>query len=130
MNYIVLDTETANSFDDPMCYDVGWAVIDGDTGEILRERSYVITDIFLNEQTLMENAYFADKIPQYFEAIRNGDTKFAKYENVRKVLFRDCRRFGVTRIVAHNARFDYRACQCTQRWLTDSRKRWFFPLWC
>ena len=28
--YIMLDTETTNSLDDPICYDVGFAVVDRD----------------------------------------------------------------------------------------------------
>ena len=31
--YIVFDTETTNSLDDPMFFDIGWAVID-ETGKI------------------------------------------------------------------------------------------------
>ena len=48
MNYIVFDTETTNGFDDPICYDVGWAVFN-DSGAVLQTRSFVIADIFLDE---------------------------------------------------------------------------------
>ena len=60
MNYIVIDTETTNGFDDPMVYDCGWAVIDKE-GRVLKARSYVIADVFC-EKELMEDAFFADKI--------------------------------------------------------------------
>ena len=43
MNYIVIDTETTNGFDDPMVYDCGWAVID-EEGRVLKARSYVIAE--------------------------------------------------------------------------------------
>ena len=52
---IVIDTETTNSLDDPLCYDVGFAVINP-KGEILESHSYVVADIFLDDE-LMESAY-------------------------------------------------------------------------
>lgn len=67
--YIVLDTETTNSLDDPITYDIGWAVID-ENGEVYETASYVVADVFLDRE-LMESAYFADKIPQYWEDIEN-----------------------------------------------------------
>ncbi|MBP3801584.1 MAG: hypothetical protein J6I85_06165 [Clostridia bacterium] len=126
MNYIVIDTETTNGFDDPMVYDCGWAVIN-DEGEVIKKRSYVIADIFIHEKELMKEAFFADKIPQYFKEIADGSRKLAWFENVKKVLERDCKKFAVGAIMAHNMRFDYRSCTRTQRYLTKSKNRWFYP---
>ena len=28
MYYLMLDTETCNSIDDPLCYDIGFAIVD------------------------------------------------------------------------------------------------------
>ena len=67
--YIVLDTETTNSLDDPIAYDIGWAVVD-ENGEVYETASYVVADVFLDKE-LMESAYFADKIPQYWEDIQD-----------------------------------------------------------
>ena len=66
--YIVLDTETTNSLDDPIAYDIGFAVID-EYGTVYETHSYVIADVFLDKD-LMASAYFADKIPQYWEDIK------------------------------------------------------------
>ena len=126
MNYIVIDTETTNGFDDPMVYDCGWAVIN-DEGEVLKTRSYVVADIFIHEKELMKEAFFADKIPQYFKEIADGSRKLAWFENVRKVLKKDCKNFEVGAIMAHNMRFDYRSCTRTERYLTKSKTRWFYP---
>lgn len=126
MNYIVIDTETTNGFDDPMVYDCGWAVIN-DNGEVLKTRSYVVADIFIHEKKLMKEAFFADKIPQYFKEIADGSRKLAWFENVRKILKRDCKKYHVSAIMAHNMRFDYRSCTRTQRYLTKSKNRWFYP---
>ena len=76
--YIVLDTETTNSLDDPITYDIGWAVID-ENGEVYETASYVVADVFLDRE-LMESAYFADKIPQYWEDIENGERILARFK--------------------------------------------------
>lgn len=125
MNYIVIDTETTNGFDDPLVYDCGWAVIN-DEGEVLKARSYVVADVFCNEE-LMKDAYFADKIPQYVADVADGKRKMAWFENVKKVLRKDCKKFNVTAIMAHNMRFDYRSCTRSQRYITKSANRWFYP---
>lgn len=125
MNYIVIDTETTNGFDDPLVYDCGWAVIN-DNGNVLKTRSYVIADVFCNEE-LMKDAYFADKIPQYVADVADGKRKMAWFENVKKVLRKDCKKFNVKAIMAHNMRFDYRSCTRSQRYITKSANRWFYP---
>lgn len=125
MNYIVIDTETTNGFDDPLVYDCGWAVID-ENGRVLKARSYVVADVFCNEE-LMKDAYFADKIPQYVADVADGKRKMAWFENVKKVLRKDCKKFNVTAIMAHNMRFDYRSCTRSQRYITKSADRWFYP---
>lgn len=124
--YIVIDTETANSIDDPMCYDVGFAVID-ETGKVYESHSYVIADIFLDEKKMMKEAYFADKIPQYWEDIKNGKRQLRRFKTVKKILKDVYDQYCVKIIVAHNARFDNRSLNLTQRWLTSSKCRYFFP---
>ena len=126
MYTIVFDTETANSLDDPFCYDIGWAVIDLDTEEVALTRSYAVAEVFLDEE-LMTSAYFAEKIPSYWEEIKNGTRTLARLRTIRRRLMMDCKRFGITEMYAHNARFDYRSCNATQRYLTSSKYRWFFP---
>lgn len=123
--FIVIDTETTNSIDDPLCYDIGWAVVDI-FGNVYEKYSYVVADIFLDKE-LMSSAYFADKIPQYWEDIKSGSRELKSFFNIKKI-FADCvKRNFVTIILAHNARFDYRSLNLTQRFLTSSKFRYFFP---
>lgn len=124
--FIVLDTETANSIDDPMCYDIGFAVVD-ETGKVYESHSYVIADIFLDEKKMMKEAYFADKIPQYWEDIKNGKRQLRRFKTVKKILKDVCDQYCVKIIACHNARFDNRSLNLTQRWLTSSKYRYFFP---
>lgn len=125
MKLIVLDTETTNSLDDPFMYDLGY-VVTNEKGEIFASRSYVIEEIFL-DKNLMESAFFAEKRPQYWDDIENGKRKLTSIWEVRSQLAKDCKDFGVSIISAHNALFDYKAMQYTQRYLTSSKYRWFIP---
>jgi DNA polymerase III epsilon subunit-like protein len=109
-----------------MVYDCGWAVID-DYGNVLKTRSYVVADVFVYEKELMKEAFFADKIPQYMAEIADGSRKLAWFTNVKKVLWKDCKNYKVKAIIAHNMRFDYRSCTRTQRYITKSKSRWFYP---
>ena len=123
--YIMLDTETTNSLDDPICYDVGFAVVDRE-GAIYETYSFVVAEVFLNEE-LMESAYFIEKVPQYWEDIKNGTRKLAKFNTIRKVLAETMKKYDTNIVIAHNARFDYRSTAKTQRYLTKSKYRYFLP---
>lgn len=123
--YIMLDTETTNSIDDPICYDVGFAVVDRE-GAIYETHSFVVAEVFLNEE-LMASAYFIEKVPQYWEDIKNGTRKLAKFNTIRKVLAETMKKYNTNIVIAHNARFDYRSTAKTQRYLTKSKYRHFLP---
>ena len=123
--YIMLDTETTNSLDDPICYDVGFAVVDK-KGSIYETHSFVVAEVFLNEE-LMESAYFIEKVPQYWEDIKKGTRKLAKFNTIRKVLAETMKKYNTNIVIAHNARFDYRSTAKTQRYLTKSKYRYFLP---
>ena len=123
--YIMLDTETTNSLDDPICYDVGFAVVNKE-GSIYETHSFVVAEVFLNEE-LMESAYFIEKVPQYWEDIKNGTRKLAKFNTIRKVLAETMKKYNTNIVIAHNARFDYRSTAKTQRYLTKSKYRYFLP---
>ena len=122
----ILDTETTNSIDDPLCYDIGYAIEDTLEKRIVLQRSFVVADIFLDKD-LMSYAYFIDKVPQYWEEIKNDKRELRKLATIRKVLKDDFKNFGIKEVFAHNARFDYRSTNLTQRFLTCSKYRFFFP---
>lgn len=126
MRAIVLDTETTNSLDDPLTYDIGWAVIDLDTEKVMKTQSFVVAEIFFRKD-LMENAYFAEKIPEYRAELKAKKTLALSLFKIRKILHKDCQTYGVKEIYAHNAIFDSRSCNTTQRYITSSRDRYFFP---
>ena len=123
--FIVLDTETTNSIDDPFTYDIGWAVVDAD-GNIYETASYVVAEIF-KDNALMSSAYFAEKIPQYKAEIESGQRTLAPFFTIRRALHTCAKHYGVKKFFAHNMRFDYRSTNLTQRFLTSSKYRYFFP---
>ena len=123
--FLVIDTETTNSIDDPFAYDVGFAVVRA-TGDVIEEHSYVVADIFLDKE-MMASAYFADKIPQYWEDIKSGKRQLRRFKTIKSILRDVISQYGIKYVVAHNASFDYRSLNYTQRLLTSSRWRYFFP---
>ena len=123
---VVIDTETANTVEQPLPYDFGWAVLDTESGEIVRKFSYVCAEIFLDRQ-LMEQAYFAEKIPMYWEQIQSGQRKLKRLLNIRKELWNCLKTYGIHQICAYNMGFDKRASHNDVRYITSSLIRWFFP---
>ena len=123
--YLMIDTETTNSIDDPICYDIGFAVIDAE-GNVYEQHSYVVADVFLDDE-LMNSAFFADKIPQYWEDIKNGTRKLRRFKTIRSIVYDVCRQHNIKYAVAHNARFDNKSLNYTQRFLTCSKYRYFLP---
>lgn len=132
---MVVDTETANTVIDKngkldmsnvLVYDCGWAVVDT-KGNIYQTASYVNRDIFVYECELMQSAYYSNKIPQYVEDIRNGKRIMASTYEIRQAMLDTIANWNIKEVVAHNARFDYNALNCTERYVTSSKYRYWFP---
>ena len=132
---IILDTETANTITEEdgnlnmnyvLPYDFGFAVIDTN-GKMYEHFSFVNKDIFYSEIELMQSAYYAKKIPNYIEDLRNGKRQLANTYTIRKTIINLIKKYDCKFVMAHNARFDLRACNNIQRWTTKSKYRYFFP---
>ena len=124
--YLVLDTETANGLDQPLVYDVGGVVTDKQ-GRIYERFSFVVRDIFVYERTLMQTAYYANKIPEYVEDIHNKERVMMDFYEIRRYILNLMKEYNITDVAAYNAHFDRNALNLTQRWTTKSRSRYFFP---
>ena len=126
MKVIMLDTETTNDIECPLCYDLGFSVVDLDEGEVIERHSYVVADVFCDKE-LMSSAYFIDKVPQYWVDIQNGTRMLRRWATIRAIIKEVMIQYDIDTVVAHNARFDYTSTATTQRYLTSSKWRYFFP---
>ena len=124
--YLTIDTETANSMDDPMMYDLGGCIHDK-RGKVYESFSFVIYDVFCADRELFNTAYYAEKRPMYEQQIRDGSRKIVSIFTARSHVHNLCKKYNVKAIIAHNARFDYRSTNCTLRYVTKSRCRYFLP---
>lgn len=123
---VVIDTETTNSIEQPLPYDFGWAILNTETGEIVRKFSFVCAEIFLDRE-LMEQAYFAEKIPNYWEEIQSGQRQLKRLLSIRKEFWNCLKTYNIHQVCAYNMGFDIRASNNDTRYLTSSFIRWFFP---
>lgn len=126
MNVMMLDTETTNDIECPLCYDVGYQIFEDETGLVLAENSMVNADIFCDKE-LMESAFFADKIPQYWEEIKMGARELMNWYKIKSRLYEAYTLYNCQAVCAHNARFDYRSLHTTQRYITSSKFRYVLP---
>lgn len=122
---MILDTETTNDIDCPIMYDFSCVVADLN-GNIYKELAYVVADIFLNEE-LMSSAYYIDKMPSYWEDIKSGKRELKTLHNIKKIINEVMKEYHITKVFAYNCRFDYLSTVLTQRYITKSKYRWFFP---
>lgn len=112
ISYIcVVDVETAGGFDNPMVYDIGFAITDRQ-GRIYAERSFVIKEVFENKR-LMNSAYYAIKVPRYIKDIANGTRTVVSFADARNEFNSLMEEYGVTKICAYNLRFDANALKNT-----------------
>ena len=122
---IIIDTETTNSIDDALTYDIGFIVADYN-GKIYSKHSFVVADIFCDKE-LMSSAFFADKIPTYWKEIKNGSRTLTTFRNVMWTIRHIMRENNIKKVYAYNCRFDYCSLATTQRFITSSKYRFFFP---
>lgn len=124
--FIVLDTETANKVEQPLPYDIGWAIVDRN-GNIYAQRSYIVKEVFCGMRDVMASAYYAEKIPNYEEDIKNGSRLVKGFWEIRRHLLKDMKEYHIKKVGAYNMNFDKRALNNDIRYISKSWMRWFFP---
>ena len=125
--YLVLDVETCEDVDtNPLPYDIGYAICNK-YGDIFLERSFVVADTFLDLKESMQSAYYAQKIPQYWEDIKQGKRTLTTFWNIYRTIHKDIKDYKIKTVCAYNAYFDRGALNNLIRYCSKSWKRWFFP---
>ena len=127
---MVLDVETTNNdmtskFNDGLVYDIGFGIYD-QKGNTYCERSYCIKEIF-EDKELMNSAYYKDKIPKYYEELKQGKREIKTALQTRKIIKQAIEYFNIKEVYAYNANFDNTTLNNTIRYLTGSFVRWYLP---
>ena len=124
--YLIIDTETTNTMDQPLVYDIGYAICDR-FGSIVLKRSFVVAETFIDYKDVMKSAYYAEKIPMYWDKIKNDIIEIKSIFNIRKQLLADIKEYRVKKVGAYNMNFDLKALNTTIRYFSKSVIRHFFP---
>ena len=133
--YLMVDTETCNGIVEEngklnlnysLVYDLGLAIIDKH-GTVYEKESLVISDTYYGMKDLMKSCYYAEKLPRYDEEIKQGQRQVVSYYMAQKIVKALMAKYETNIVIAHNAGFDNRATNNTQRYLTKSKYRYFFP---
>ena len=123
---LVVDIETTNSLEDALVYDIGFAVADK-RGKIYYQDSFMIADLFLENKDLLQTAYYKEKLPKYWLDYENNKRRLVTFYTAKQEIKEIMQYFNIEDVFAYNARFDYKGLNTTQRYLTKSKYRYFFP---
>ena len=124
--FLTIDTETANNIDNPFVFDIGGAIHDKQ-GNVMETFSFIVKEVFYGMPDLMTECFYQSKLPMYRAQIKEGSRQVKSWYEVRAHIHKLCDKYSVKAIIAHNMQFDYRSTHTTQRYLTCSRYRSFFP---
>lgn len=124
---LILDVETANDTTDAIVYDIGGMILDTWTGKICENFSFVIRDTFVYDRALVNQAYYAEKIPEYVNDIRAKKRTMINFMDARGYILNFMKKYNCHTVAAYNCAFDRNALNTTMRYLTKSKYRWFFP---
>lgn len=110
---LVLDVETAGGFQDKLVYDLGFAVV-LPNGEIVESYSFIIEEIFENE-SLMNSAYYAEKVPAYHMEIAQGFHDVVPFKYALEKMKEVIKAHELEVVAAYNLAFDLDAIWKTSK---------------
>lgn len=119
---MILDTETAGTFNSPIVYDISGIVID-DEGKEIERFAIIISDTFFTK--LMETAAFKDKKPLYMENVTNRVYSIMTFRQARAYINALMFAHDITQILAYNARFDKEALRKTAEYFEGTGTDFF-----
>ena len=125
---LVIDVETANTiidskFNDGLVYDIGFGVYDKKGVEYVA-KSWVIEEVFNKEKELMQSAYYAHKLPKYYEELEKGVRTTMTIKGAKKYIAKVMKTYNITEVYAYNAKFDKTTLDNTIRYVTKSNGKW------
>lgn len=126
MKILMIDTETCNTLEDPIPYNICARVIDR-YGNVYDEINAVIREVYYGMPELMETCYYAEKLPVYEQQIAEGTVKVLSLEKLYWALRDMIQEHDCHVWCAHNAKFDNKSMNTLERYLTKSEKRYLLP---
>lgn len=124
--FMIVDTETANDIDCPLFYDFGFRIVDK-KNNVMIEKSFILKDIFYEEEKLMKTAYYNFKIQLYKKMIKYKEIETINILDLFFYIRNIMKNYNVKEVYAYNASFDLKALNNTLRYITKSQYRYFFP---
>ena len=104
MNVMVFDTETTN-LEKPFSYNIGYTIVNVETGEKLVNRDFVVEQIWHNLM-LFTTAYYADKRSLYVSKMKAKRTIMDKFGYITQQIIRDIKSYEIAAGYAYNSPFD------------------------
>lgn len=128
MYRVIMDTETAgdvNNRTSLRVYDIGYQIVNNNF-ETIVERRYFVSEVF-NDHALMNSAYYANKLPQYYQALANKEVEIRSWLAIMREFAELCKAYKVKEVWAFNAGFDRDATNATTEALSNGYRTWFTP---
>lgn len=134
--YLVLDTETViptewvedeekRDLGLSVPYDFGGAVVDKQ-GNVYASFSVLDSSIFFDRLDLMQTCFFANKRQKYLDDLMSGKRDLVNNAwDVRDIIKYLCDTYNIKAIVAHNMRFDHKACKNAMRFVGAKSAKMF-----
>jgi len=126
-NVLVIDVETCGGFGSPHVYDLGFAVVEPKSGEIVEMHSLIIPEVFYGMASEMSSCYYADKLPQYIAGIENGTWEVRSFWSTWNLVSDIMRKYKIRKVYAYNCGFDKNALNSTMKAMTHNKWSHFFP---
>lgn len=139
--FMVLDTEACGIVprgDNPVpeemrVYDVGFIIADSDGIVYQRESMADVTRMLQRDtyrgynERLVQSAYYADKLPQYWAGLRLGAWEPCSFFDIHERVKDAIKNWGIKDIWAYNAKFDRSALNATIADESNGYCRFFMP---
>lgn len=114
MRIVVFDTETT-SIEKPFVYNIGFAIYDTDTKEILHTEEFIVEQIWHNRE-LFTTAYYAEKREWYIQQMRSRNIQMEKLGYITQKMLRLFKFYEVQSAYAYNSPFDDRVFSFNTEW--------------
>lgn len=120
MKVLVFDTETI-SLNKAFIYNLGYVVVDTETGEILATRDFVIKQVYDNK-ALFATAYYSNKRPLYTSKMKAKKCRKVNWGDACRVMLKDIKDYGIKQVYAYNSDFDEKAFYFTHLFFKNKRR--------